>query len=151
MAFSIFAIRALSSSSSSACVFALFSKCLIYSVALASTVALLSLCAGVRPSRSSESSFPLGRDIALRLGTLSRSSAILSFRLLRYRFSMTLCDVFLIGGPPSSGLCCSSSLFDTFRFLPPFFLTGCSACSGPGDIDDTLVRAFEVEAGLLRC
>ena len=41
-------------------------------MALESTVALLSLCAGVRPSRSSgssSSSVPFGRDMTRRLGT----------------------------------------------------------------------------------
>src|SRR5690242_287854 len=80
-----------------------FSRCLMYSVALESTVALFSLCAGVRPSRSSgssSSSVPFGRDMTRRLGTLSRNAAILSFRLVRYRFSIMLCAVFLGGCEP---------------------------------------------------
>jgi hypothetical protein len=95
-----------------------FSRWAIYSVALASTVAyvllawlllrsqknklaLLSLWAGVKPSRSSSIASPLEFFFVttLKLGTLSLSAAILSFKFVRYRFSIMLCAVFFNGLP----------------------------------------------------
>lgn len=94
-----------------------FSRCAMYSVALESTVAwsccqggspstameiltLLSLCAGVKPCRSSSISSPFESLLLITRseGTESRSTAILSLRFVRYRFSIMLCAVFLIGG-----------------------------------------------------
>lgn len=98
------------------------SRWAMYSVALLKIVALLSLCAGVTPPRSSSMSSPASAlissiifvelltsssacsslwTITRRAGTLSRRAAILSFRLVRYRFSIMLCAVFL---GPRAGL-----------------------------------------------
>src|SRR6266581_2952579 len=119
----------------------------MYSVAFDSTVALLSLCAGVRPSRSSGSSssspLPLPWDIIRRLGTLSRKAAILSFRLLRYLFSIMLWAVFLTGGCLAAFRSVKSSSEADFRFL---LLLG---CAGSGDdCDDELVCILVAELGL---
>lgn len=65
------------------------------------TVALFSLCAGVNPCNSSRSpvvSSPRALfDSTRKLGTLSRSAAILSFKFVLYRFSIMLWAVFLTG------------------------------------------------------
>ena len=98
----------------------------MYSVAFAMIVALFSLCAGASPSRSSPSS--PSRPIARNAGTLCLSSMILSLRLLRYRFSMTLCEVFFTGG--SSPSCESPFSFlaswstSAFLLRPPRFFGG---------------------------
>src|SRR5437762_6279043 len=74
----------------------------MYSDALESTVALFSLFAAAVPSSPSGSRALGGAplpclDAKRRQGTLSLNSAIFSFRLARYRFSMTLWDLFLAG------------------------------------------------------
>lgn len=91
------------------------------------TVALFSLCAGVRPWSSSLSSVvssPLALlDSTRRLGTLSRSAAILSFKLVLYRFSIILCAVFLTGcwlSSSSSSSRSSKSAEDLRLRLPGF-------------------------------
>lgn len=89
---------------------------------------LLSLCAGVRPCKSSWYSSPLEFffDITRNEGTESRSAAILSLRFVRYRFSIMLCAVFLtglalpdVGGGESSPSSSSSTLDLRFRLFMP--------------------------------
>ena len=103
---------------------------------------LFNLFAGVRPCRSSITSSPRAFVFVAtrKLGTLSLSAAILSFRFVRYRFSIMLWAVFLTGGwrlfPfvadggdwKSSSSSSEASLVALFRFSPaPLH------CSGSGD------------------
>src|SRR5436190_11405786 len=93
----------------------------MYSVALERTEALFSLFAATALSSPSRSA-PLGEalipclDAKRRQGTLSLNSAILSFRLARYRFSMTLWDLFLAGNVFDPG---GETFADPIKTLSP--------------------------------
>ena len=77
-------------------------------------------------------------------GTLSRRAAILSLRLVLYRFSIMLCAVFFTGWSSSSSSSSSSTSADDLRFLL-LILCG-SAVSGDERVP--LSWPLEAESGL---